>query len=241
MPIASEDFLWLDDAKKGVFFPADRVTKQSLSAEQTLFALDVLYFDPIGQVFSSLRNATQEFFAIGLDELYVSHERLQFYQKDVLPEYLEKLKHGRIVSSDKFLAVSEMIFLRVYIISICGLLLIGLMWWYLDKDAKRRNLRHDQYKLMLAIAVTAIVLNAAICGVFGRVVERYQTRVSWVPLFMLLLTTKYILESRRNTTESRVSMKIMARLKIRPIAITSESGFGEQCASRRVLMAAKME
>ncbi len=203
MPIAEDDFLWLDDPKKGVFTPADRITRQKLSQEQTSFVLDVLYFDPIGQLVASLRNATKEFFEIGLDEFNVQHMKLWSYEESVPSEYLEKLKHGRIVTNDKFLKVSERLFFGVYVVSIVGLFLIGFLW-RLEKDGKPHDLRHEQYQLMLTMVVTGVVLNAAICGVFGGIFTRYQTRVSWVLLLVLLLALNYTLEMRRRATNSRV-------------------------------------
>jgi hypothetical protein len=204
MPITSEDFLWLNDPTRGVFLPADRTAKQELSAEQTLFALDVLYFDPAGQIFVSAKNTIREFLAVGLDEFFASHARLQFYQDGLPPEYLEKLIHGRIASSDKFLDTSEKVFFGVYIISMCGLL---LLWWRLRHGS---NLHDDQYqriRMLIMLVLVGLVLNACICGVFAGIFERYQTRVSWLAIFTLLIAMKYSLESRTTPMELSLASK----------------------------------
>jgi phage shock protein PspC (stress-responsive transcriptional regulator) len=198
MPITSADFIWLHDPNKGIFMPADRTVKQSLSAEEMPFAFDVLFFEPIEQLFVSAQNATREFLMVGLDEFYVDRAKLQYYQDSVPSEYLEGLIHGRIVSNDKFLRMSEIVFFGVYIVSIAGLLLIGLIWLRPRRAKELHGFRKTQYKQMLAIAVTGVMLNAVICGVFGGVAERYQTRVSWVLWFMLLLAMQRIWGSRGN-------------------------------------------
>jgi hypothetical protein len=129
--------------------------------------------------------------------------KLWSYEESVPSEYLEKLKHGRIVTNDKFLKVSERLYFGVYVISIVGLFMIGLLWRR-EKDGKPHDLRHEQYQLMLTMVVTGVVLNAAICGGFGGIFERYQTRVSWVLLMILLLALNYTLEIRGTATNSRV-------------------------------------
>ncbi len=196
MPITSEDFLWSHDPKIGIFFPADRETRQALSSEERSFAFDVLLSMPFEQSLVSSKNAIRELFLVGLSEFYADRTRLEFYQ-DIPSEYLEKLRKSRIVSNDRFLGLSETVFFSTYVISLTGLVLIFLFLLRSRKGSASADFWETRYEQMILIAMLGIMLNAVICGVFGGAFERYQTRVSWIPILILLLSLHLICVERR--------------------------------------------
>jgi hypothetical protein len=199
MPATQDEFCWSSDPKKGVFSAVDDLgVKQKLSEEQFRFAFDVLRWDPIGQLTISARNAVQQFVMIGLDEFYLSRVDLLDYQKNLPPEYFDKFKTGRITSSDATLKAAELWFFGFYAVSFCGLLLILLTPFRSLAGLDLRGVRSAPYRNLFTLGMAGAVINACICGVLSGDYDRYQTRLSWILVFMMLLALDHLFSHRHS-------------------------------------------
>ena len=67
-----------------------------------------------------------------------------------------------------------------------GLLLAWGLWPLMQFSNKSLVFPQPQWFYVLTIGAAAVVFNAAICGTLSTPAMRYQTRISWIPLFLLL-------------------------------------------------------
>jgi len=192
LPEVAPAFLWSTDPKDGVFSVADPSTRRELSSEQVKFALDVFRSDPWGVIMSMGKNALQASFNIGIDEVFLTQQRLQWAKGSLPVVYSDQLPLARIAVSDwqsSWLRSPVMIlYLAVYLISFVGLVLSLLLWPSIRVLTKSTAFPEREWFRAVVIATTAVVLNAAICGALSEpIVMRYQTRIAWIPVFAFLL------------------------------------------------------
>jgi hypothetical protein len=190
-PITAPAFLWSTDPMTGVFSVADPATRLALSSEQGLFALDVIRFDPIGSIVNAGKNTIREFLSVGIDQFFLSQEQLQWAKGKLPISYFEKLLRTHIILNDWMHGWTRtpvtVLYLSVYILSFLGLVLALVFWPIIQSRTKSSNFPQQQWFYALGITITAIIFNAAICGIFSEPLQRYQTRISWIPMFLLLL------------------------------------------------------
>jgi len=191
LPIAAAAFLWSIDPTEGVFSVADPTTRRALSSEQMSFALDVLRFDPYGLVVNAGINTIREFLSVGIDNFFLNQHQIQQAKEKLPTSYFDKLLRTHIVLNEQmhgWIRIPATVwYLSVYIFSILGLVLALTFWSIIQSRTKSNNFPQQEWFYTLTITITAIVFNAAICGVFSEPLQRYQTRISWIPLFFLLL------------------------------------------------------
>jgi hypothetical protein len=187
LPVPSDAFLWSTSLTEGIFNVADLSTRIALSSEQTSFVIDVFRFDPVGVIANAMKDFLHQFFLIGLDDLFVNRQSLQGFETKLPPSYFAGLLHSRIVLRDRILAPLNIWYASIYFLSTLALLLTWAFWPWIRFQNKLEIFPHPQWIHLLTIVVVAIVSNAAICGILSEPVQRYQTRISWVPLFILSL------------------------------------------------------
>ena len=76
LPMHALQFLWSTDPATGVFSAANIETRNALSSEQSKFVLDVIKFDPYGELSRSAQNTALQFWDISLDDFVSSHKHL---------------------------------------------------------------------------------------------------------------------------------------------------------------------
>lgn len=205
MPISSEDFLWSPDPKKGVFAAESASVRRALSDEQIPFVLDVIRFDPIGQFTSSIQNAIRQLTMVGLSDFLVDQDLLQLY-KDKLPvDYFNEMTGAQIIFENRILMWAELWFRVVYGLSIGGLAFVWLVWPRIRSQMGVNDVQNTRWYQVLTMSITAVTFNAVICGVLSVPDPRFQTRISWIPLFILLLTGTIFYKSRSKNLLSRMN------------------------------------
>jgi putative flippase GtrA len=229
-PITAPAFLWSTDPMKGVFSVADAATRSALSSEQTSFALDVMRFDPIGLIVNAGGNTIREYFSVGIDQFFLNQEQLQWAKGKLPTSYFEKLLHTHIVLNDwmhNWIRTPVTIwYLSVYILSSLCLVLALAFWPIIQSRTKSSNFPQQQWFYALSIAITAIVFNAAICGVFSEPLQRYQTRISWIPSFLLLLLMANLWEVYSPVKDKpELARRMVGRLP-RPLRFLGIGGIG---------------
>jgi hypothetical protein len=214
LPTPSDAFLWSRDPKEGVFSIADFATRQALSSEQTSFVLNVFRSDPIGVITNVASDFFHQLIKVGLDEFFPNQQQLQAFKEKLPKYYLDGLLRSHISMNDWILAPANMWFSFIYIISITALVLAwGLL--PLAQFRNRLNFFPDrQWFQVLTIAITGIAFNAAICGALSGPNPRYQARISWIPLFVLLLFVAKLWEA---LWSSKNRLEFAHRLTERPL------------------------
>jgi hypothetical protein len=188
LPSSENVFLFSPDPNKGVFAVADLETRRALSSEQFSFVLDVFRFDPIGLSTSMLRNFIHQLLAVGIQEFFTDRTQIQAYKEKVPEFYFNELLHSNMTSQHWiFVAGANAWYSSVYILSTMGLVLAWVFWPFVQFPKKLDIFSKSQWFYILSIAVAGVFFNAAICGTLAGVFSRYQSRISWIPPFVLIV------------------------------------------------------
>jgi hypothetical protein len=198
LPVSSGAFLWSTSPTEGVFRVADLPTRIALSSEQTSFAIDVFRFDPVGVITNATKTFLRQFFRIGLDALFLNQESLQGFEASLPTSYFAGLLRSRITMRNWILVPLNTWYLSIYFLSMLALLLIWVSLPWIRFHRKLNIFPQPQWNHILTIVVVAIVSNAAICGILSAPASRYQTRISWIPLFILSLIVATFWENRNS-------------------------------------------
>jgi putative flippase GtrA len=226
LPVPSDAFLWSSDPKEGVFNSADSATRTALSSEQTSFVIDVFRFDPVGVMKSATKNFFHQFLTVGLDDFFLSQERLQVFRAKLPDNYFVELLRSRLVLHDWILVPLSMWYSLIYFLSTIALLLTWIFWPWTRFQTKLDIFPQPQWFYMLTIVVVAVVSNAAICGVLSEPDSRYQARVSWIPLFVLSLIVATHWESSWSEKDKPEFVRRLAERVPRPIRFFGIGGIG---------------
>jgi len=195
LPIPVDAFLWSADSAKGVFGVADLPTRRALSSEQISFALDVFRSDPVGVIRHATRNFIRQLIKVGVNEFFPTQSQLQFLKGKMPASYFEELLRSPIVFHEWILTLANSWYSFFYHLSMIGLVSVWVSWPWLRFPNKSELFPQPQWFYVLTAAVMAIAINAGICGALSEPHLRYQTRIAWIPLFVLLLTIAKLWEA----------------------------------------------
>ena len=187
LPGSAQAFLWSTDPSEGVFSVVDPATRVALSSEQTSFVLSVMLFDPIGILVGAGRDAIHQFINVGIDKLILNQTLVEGFKLNLPISYSEKLLHTHIVLDASLKSPAKILYSSVYLMSILGLALMLVFWPWVQARTDFDHFPQLRLRSTLTLTLIAIAFNAAICGGLSEPIERYQTRVSWIPLFAALL------------------------------------------------------
>jgi hypothetical protein len=201
LPQSSDDILWSQDPKTGIYRISDPETKKQLSDQQTQFVLEVLRHDWPGQIKASLHGFAKQFAMVNLYD-FSYHPSLGAHLHDKSnSEYKKKLEKTLLYKNSfpltpvNFVVVSSTILFAIYGI-VCVILLLvrrnrpsdrvsagtGLMTIRPSSAA----LQHGGNDILVFVACVAgaVCLNAAVTGILSTPHDRYQARVSWLVPFL---------------------------------------------------------
>ena len=186
LPTGVNTFLWSKDPKLGIFDVVNLATRKALTAEQPSFVWDVFRFDPIGVVADAAKNFMREIGRVGLPEFFFTEAKAKNF-KHALPEsYYAGLRHTHLVFHDWILTLG-MAYAAIYNVSAAILVLCLAFWQHIRSRSKLSALEKQRWPYILALTITALICNAAICGSLSGPFSRYQTRIAWLPLFVICL------------------------------------------------------
>jgi hypothetical protein len=179
-PIDDKTFLWSFDEHAGVFNIADVQTKRLLSGEQARFAFAIVPPN-VGRVVAGISLDTLRQLAhINLDEYAYTPLGLQFYHERMPDPDFATMADSLAARRDIYQIFGRG-FLNVtaLVAAICVALLLGaaICGPAAPNDAKdlERNWSSATW-----ILLAGVVLNAAICGGFSDINNRYEARVIWL-------------------------------------------------------------
>ena len=230
-PMHALQFLWSTDPATGVFSAANIETRNALSSEQSQFVLDVIKFDPYGELSRSAQNTALQFWDISLDDFVSSHKHLISSLAEKVPAaYYDGLLRARIFSYESILTLINDWFFIIYAMSITGLALAWIFWPVLPWKRSLSSGAQQQWFFAITLTLSALVLNAMICGALSQVTSRYQGRVSWIPLliFTIFIMAVWSAHSTLKTPDVNVRDPIhrLAALLPRPLRFLGAGAIG---------------
>jgi len=186
----SQDLLWSDDRKKGIFNVTTIDTRLAIEKQENDFVLHAVLYDPVGQVAASLDNWGQQLGMWYVDDpiknphYYLTND---YWSTTNLPLLINSAKNcgrdhwgcGFKLTIDGSTWFHGMLFF----------LGLGAIGWRLGqrdiRDAVRtRSLDWDDDGVRLGFALTLIVavvlINAFVCGAMSGPFPRYQARINWL-------------------------------------------------------------
>lgn len=188
LPVSGGEFLWSASPTNGVFSVADLPTRRALSSEQTSFAIDVFRFDPVGVITSASSDFFRQLFKITLDSFFLNKETLV----GLPTSYFDAMTRSRIATRDWLLQIFATFYFSTYVMALLALMLISASLYWTRSKRSLQILPLSEWTPILTVIALAIVSNAAICGILSGAASRYQTRISWIPLFILgIVAAKY--------------------------------------------------
>lgn len=194
----TDTVLWSDEYDSGVFNIADARTRLLMEQQENKLALAVLGYDPVGQIIASTKNWLVQlgFFWVEdpvrnpmviLRDPYWGTTKL----KDLIPNSSECKPIGP-GCAPPFYMTPLAVWHGLWIVA--GLAFVGFRLSRRDVLEAVRRKKPDwsnETVRLFAAAVTliaAVLINAAICGVFSGTFTRYEARVVWiVPLTAALV------------------------------------------------------
>jgi hypothetical protein len=193
----SEDILWSDDPSRGIFNMSDFATREALEKEDVKFALASTLADPLGQAQASLDNWRQQIFNIRLDEPlqspgYYLHD--SYWRTTNLPRLIRGAAPWCAERGAKCAAAVDPEILAVAD-GVLAFAAAAYVLWRLAASgalktwgAKRFSSPTVRASLAAVLLLTAVIVNAGVCGAISGPFPRYQARIVWLfPMAALLI------------------------------------------------------
>jgi len=186
----SQDMLWSDDRKKGIFNVTGYDNRLQMEREENSFVLHTFLYDPIGQIAASTGNWLNELVLVSLDDpLKNPHYYLtnDYWSTTNLPWLINRAADcGRDHwECGPRLSIDGSMWLHGGL-TVFGLVLIA---WRLSRKDFRRILLERNFDwsddrtrllMMIALMLGAVVINAFVCGALSGPFARYQARITWL-------------------------------------------------------------
>lgn len=186
----SQDLLWSDDRRKGIFNVTTYDNRLQMEREESRFVLKAVMFDPAGQIVASLENWGEQLTMIYLDDpLKNPHYYLTnaYWSTTNLPWLINHVANcGRDhwgCSPRLTVDGSEWLYG-----ALLGLGLAVILWRLAQPDLRgplwRQSLdwEDDRARLvaLMALMIGAVLANAFVCGALSGPFPRYQARITWL-------------------------------------------------------------
>ncbi len=204
-PLAnSEDILWSDLPATGVFMLSDYPTRVKLEEQEGRFVLGTLAYAPVAQFRASMRNWGRQLGMVFVDDpvrdpaYYLTDP---YWRQTNLPAMIARVadcgpRHDRC-RSRLTVPVSKVWHGTVAVLAV-AVALAALLWRRSEATGPSRRLVGTT-----AFLLTAVVVNAAVCGILSGPFARYQARIVWlVPLAAVMLVA-----ARRTPGEGDVAQR----------------------------------
>ena len=186
----SQDLLWSDDRKKGIFNVTTLQTRLNMEREENAFVLRSVLYDPVGQVVASAQNWAEQLSMFYVDDpiknphYYLTND---YWSTTNLPILIDRAHDcGRDHWGCGFrLSIDGSIWLHGGLLAL-GLITIG--WRLSRRDIfsaiRTRTLdwNSDAGRLAMALGllVATTLLNGFVCGALSGPFPRYQARITWI-------------------------------------------------------------
>jgi putative flippase GtrA len=186
----SQDLLWSDDRKKGIFNVTTIENRLQMEREETRFVLHAIAFDPWGQIVASLENWGWQLGMVSLDDpLKNPHYYLtnDYWSTTNLPWLIN---HADYCGRDHWgcgarLSMDASDWLHG---SLFGLALVLVVLRLVQPDMFEAFRRWDfpwvaqrtRLLMLLFLLLFTVLINAFVCGALSGAFARYQARITWL-------------------------------------------------------------
>jgi hypothetical protein len=185
----SEDILWSDDNERGIFNLSEFPLRQDMEHQDLRFALASTLYDPLGQIKVSLDNWRKQVFNIRLDEPllnpgYYLHD--PYWKTTNLPKLIKStgVQCGRKPGNCAVWFDPEALAILDGVIAFLAAGYVGFRLYRINFLAmwNRRDFDDPVFRASIAavLLLTAVILNAAVCGAISGPFPRYQARIVWL-------------------------------------------------------------
>jgi putative flippase GtrA len=187
----SNDVLWSNAKDTGVFNLADFKSRMRMQSEETRFAIGTVLYDPIGQAGASLKNWGEQLISFEVDDplrdpgVFLS---APYWSTTSLKELVPNVKQCKPYGPGCKPPFNEGALAVWHWIVALGAL--GFLVWRVSRQDVRAAVRATparpsdrETRAVLvagALLLTAVIVNAAVCGVLSGPFPRYQARIAWL-------------------------------------------------------------
>jgi hypothetical protein len=181
-PRSVREFLW---SENGVRYRATPEQMERIRAEESTIVRRAAMEYPVEQLQRSATNIFRQLFAFGPDDLVFGKRIVGDEDPSVVQTYPDK---------SMLKTVSE------------AMIYLGFAASVLLLFALRRRLRTIELAA-ISVAAVGLLANAAICGIFSAVSDRYQGRVAWVlPALAIIIWLRVRAETRSAAAAAKVAL-----------------------------------
>jgi putative flippase GtrA len=219
-------FLWSIDPNKGVFSVADLDTRNKLSSEQSSFLIDVFRFDPLGVTLATIKNSAIQFVTVRLREFFPSQQEIDAFRGKLPENYFKRLSSSRIIFHNWIMTPGDLWFSSIYFVCTLGLLAVWIFWPFINFDRMLKFVSRQEAFQILTLTMSGVIFNAVICGALSEPVPRYQTRVSWIPVFLVISICGVVFESLFSVQNNAEFARGLAERLPRPLRFLGIGGIG---------------
>jgi len=177
-------FLFDSNAETGVFAAVPLEEKIALQAEQTRFLLETLRFDPVGTLGGLMGDGLHQLWTLSLEDTALDVEELHFIERSFPPDVAAAIRGSRIFHATGFAEGLSRVALATGVLAAGALVVWGLRGTpaFAPPQAQAARLR-----MLVAVLLAGVVLNALICGILASPYGRFQARIVWLLPFAALL------------------------------------------------------
>jgi putative flippase GtrA len=183
----SQDLLWSDDRKKGIFNVTTLETRLAMEKEESRFVLNSVLYRPRQQIIASIENWGEQLGMFYVDDpiknphYYLTND---YWSTTNLPLLLNRAKDcGRDHWGCGYrLSIDGSIWLHGALL-LLGLCVIAGRIALSAAGARRPfDWEDDEVRLSAALAllVAVVLINGFVCGALSGPFPRYQARITWV-------------------------------------------------------------
>jgi len=193
-PTAWTDFLFSTDPQRGAFALADAATKRRLSQEQLGLAMQVLRHDPAGVLRGVASDVLVQLASFRVDVWGYGPRELAMYAGRIPEGLFAAMKASRGNGTTAFNDTSTALTYAATLAAL-GLALLA---------ARQRRLRapaampHRMEQVMV-LCIAGLAANALVCAALASPMDRFQSRLAWLPP-MLALSALALAWRRRRAT-----------------------------------------
>jgi putative flippase GtrA len=195
----SQDLLWSDDRKKGIFNVTTLETRLAMEKEETSFVLNSVIFEPRQQIIASIENWAEQLGMFYVDDpiknphYYLTND---YWSTTNLPVLINRAKDcGRDHWGCGFrLSIDGSIWLHGALLALGTLVVAGnlgfmiIAWRMRQSDifsAIRWPAAEDEFDaarlgVTLILLVAVVLINGFVCGAASGPFPRYQARITWL-------------------------------------------------------------
>ncbi|MDB5964902.1 MAG: putative rane protein [Polaromonas sp.] len=187
LPTAWDDFLFSDDAAKGVFALADGPTKRRMADEQGRFVVDVLRHDFPGVAQGVAVDVLRQLTHFGVDVWGYGERELAMFAGRVPERVYQGLQRSPPSPMNSWLTLTTQA-------SVLASLVLALVWSLRRRTSHAHPAqpsgpapdRAGSFTSFAAIVTAGVVCNAVLCATLASSLDRFQARVVWLlPLLAL--------------------------------------------------------